>query len=190
MLYRVQSVWGVIVFVEAAFHLSAQLVLSIAGQRFGGQRIPYSIQQLLHELWVHFGLAKIHGVRKYLYSMTFRYEHSLFQKLKLVWLSLEWVKGTYRTCFICALLLGGDLNSLLIACPQNHRQGKGNGAKYCEERIHFLFLSVSVFRQDTTGCLSPCQQWLDNSAASLDTVTSEKLEHLTITLYYNQCVIP
>ena len=31
MLYRVQSVRGVIVFVEAAFHLSAQLVLSIAG---------------------------------------------------------------------------------------------------------------------------------------------------------------
>ena len=82
MLYRVQSVRGVIVFVEAAFHLSAQLVLSIAGQRFGGQRLPYFIQQLLHELWVYSGLAKIHGVRKISIFYDFPF-NSLFQKLKL-----------------------------------------------------------------------------------------------------------
>jgi len=81
------------VLVEAAFHLLAQFVFSIAWQRFP-QRPPNSVQQLLQEVFVHIGI----------------------------------------TCFIRAGLLGGDLNSLPVACPKNHGQGKDDdGEADCRE---------------------------------------------------------
>jgi len=81
------------VLVEAAFHLLAQFVFSIARQRFP-QRPPNSVQQLLQEVFVHIGI----------------------------------------TCFICASLLGGDLNSLPVARPKNHGQGKDDdGEADCRE---------------------------------------------------------
>jgi len=44
------------VLVEAAFHLFAKFVFSIAWQRFA-QRPPYSVQQLLQEVLVHIGIT-------------------------------------------------------------------------------------------------------------------------------------
>jgi len=56
-LLCVLSVGGVSVLVEAALHLPAQLVLPVAEQWFGEQGLPYSVQELLHEDWVHIGLT-------------------------------------------------------------------------------------------------------------------------------------
>ena len=48
------------VLVEAALHLSAELVLPIAAQRFWEQHLSYSIEHLLQEIRVHVSLVKIH----------------------------------------------------------------------------------------------------------------------------------